>query len=1009
MTEEAHSRRFAVWRAALQGIVVAGAIAGLYLLSRFNYFLFHGLTGWFGVVVLCVVFIILYGARRVLEDDFLLLIGIASLFTAIFEALHILTYAGMRVFPGQYIGLASQLWIGSRYLQSFSFLLAPAFIRRRANLPLAFVGYVTASALLLTAIFGGFFPACYVEGGGLTFFMKVNEYAIALIFLASAGLLIRHRSHFEHRVFLLLVGFLVASSGSEVILASSVYAQDVQDFVGHLFKTAAYVQLCSAVVITGLERPQDLLFRQLDREREHLRMRQGEMEGQVRRRSVEVDRVRDVLAAEALARGRAEQALAESQRRFQEILEKVQLLTVILDIQGNIIFCNDFFLRVTGWRREEIVGRNWFELFAPRDIRPEGWFPPREGVSLSTYNEDEILTRGGERRVIFWTNLILRDSQGAVNGVARIGNDVTDARQTAKALEQQLAHLSLLNRLTRSILSRSDLGSMLRAVLQRLRDGLPVDFAAVFLLHTGGEQATTLTCAELLGISFGCTGVSPGTEISVEEIGFRECLQGQTVSVADAAQVHVPFVQGLANIGLRSVVGVPLQTSEEVLGILLVARQGTDAFRSEEVRFLRQVSDHCALAIRHVRLLLELRTIYEDLRRMQEQAMLNERLRMLGQMASGIAHDINNAISPVLIFADLLLRDPELSEQARKRLRFIRTAAEDVAKTVDRLRDFYRPRSPEEVLQSVDLNEEVRQVLEMTRPRWANLPQQRGTVIELRTDLQEGLPPVMGIREEIRQALTNLVFNSVDAMPQGGTLTLRTYEVGAEGESREVICVEVSDTGVGMDEKTKQRALEPFFTTKGEDGTGMGLSVVYGVMQRHKGWIEIESALGEGTTVRLIFRKWHPEEAEHAEETGVICAPLRILCIDDEPLVRMALKEMLESVGHTVEIADGGQAGLEIFRAAQGSGEPFDVVITDLGMPYVSGEEVVTAVKQESPETPVIVLSGWGVRAVSKSRTGKGQDSSLREDHVLSKPPSLRSLQRALASVLKEGRGSERM
>ena len=220
--------------------------------------------------------------------------------------------------------------------------------------------------------------------------------------------------------------------------------------------------------------------------------------------------------------------------------------------------------------------------------------------------------------------------------------------------------------------------------------------------------------------------------------------------------------------------------------------------------------------------------------------MQQERLRVLGQMASGIAHDINNAISPITLYTDSLLdQEPGLSERARGYLRTIQQATGDVAETVARLREFYRERLPESELVGVDINIIVPQIVELTRARWESIPQQGGIVIEVSTALADDLPMTMGSKSGIREALTNLVFNAVDAMPNGGTITLKTRRQGDEH-----VIVEVVDSGIGMDEETRRRCLEPFFTTKGEQGTGLGLAMVYGVMKRHGGELEIDSVAG---------------------------------------------------------------------------------------------------------------------------------------------------------------------
>ena len=306
------------------------------------------------------------------------------------------------------------------------------------------------------------------------------------------------------------------------------------------------------------------------------------------------------------------------------------------------------------------------------------------------------------------------------------------------------------------------------------------------------------------------------------------------------------------------------------------------------------------------------------------------------------------------------------------------------------MRQFYRRREEEDLL-PVDVNAATRHAIELTRPRWRDVPQEQGITIDLLTDFQDDLPPVMGNEGEIRQALTNLILNAVDAMPEGGTLTLRTHR--GMGQAASTI-LEVIDTGIGMGEETQAHAFEPFFSTKGARGSGMGLATVYGTIQRHGGDVQVDSALGEGTTMRLVFPMQEGAGEDAVEAPPAPLPPLRILCVDDEPVLRDALKASVENEGHTVELADGGQSGLEAFRAACQRGEPFDVVITDLGMPHVDGRTVARTVKEEAPETPVILLTGWGHRLLAEN------EIPAYVDLMLSKPPSIEALTRALARVV---------
>jgi CheY-like chemotaxis protein len=230
-------------------------------------------------------------------------------------------------------------------------------------------------------------------------------------------------------------------------------------------------------------------------------------------------------------------------------------------------------------------------------------------------------------------------------------------------------------------------------------------------------------------------------------------------------------------------------------------------------------------------------------------------------------------------------------------------------------------------------------------------------------------------------------------------MTLRTGASLPESRSGEdavpMVYVEVADTGVGMDEETRRRCLEPFYTTKGERGTGLGLAMVYGMVRRHSAQLEINSAAGKGTTVRLCFApaQTASSAAEH-HPTALRTSPgLRLLLVDDDPLLIKSLREVLEGDGHSIVVADGGQNGINTFHTALQGADPFSLVITDLGMPYVDGRKVATAVKASSPATPVILLTGWGRRLIAEN------DVPAYVDRVLSKPPRLIELRTALAEL----------
>jgi signal transduction histidine kinase/ActR/RegA family two-component response regulator len=579
--------------------------------------------------------------------------------------------------------------------------------------------------------------------------------------------------------------------------------------------------------------------------------------------------------------------------------------------------------------------------------------------------------------------------------------------EARKRLQSQLGRLDLLHRITRAIGERQDLPSIFQVVLRNLEDELPIDFGCL-CLYDARTDAESLLVAAVGARSLEHAlepVISRELRLPIDQNGLARCVAGQLVYEPDVNTIAFPFPQRFARAGLSSLVLAPLLVEKRVFGVLVVARRPVDAFSSAECEFLRHLSEHVALASNQAQLYGDLQRAYDDLRQSQHTASQQERLRALGQMASGIAHDINNAISPITLYTESLLeREPNLSDRTRGYLITIQRAIEDVAETVARMREFYRSREPDMNLGRVALNRMIEHVIDLTRARWSDMPLQKGIVIELQRELSAELPDIMGAEVEIRDALTNLVFNAVDAMPEGGVVTLRTGARPPESQSGEdavpIVYVEVTDTGVGMDEETRRRCLEPFYTTKGERGTGLGLAMVYGMVRRHSAQLEIDSAAGKGTTVRLCFAPAQTGSltAEHHPAAVRTSTGLRVLLVDDDPLLIKSLREVLESDGHSIVAADGGQNGINTFITALQGADPFSLVITDLGMPYVDGRKVAAAVKASSPATPVILLTGWGRRLIAEN------DVPAYVDRVLSKPPRLIELRTALAELTASGR-----
>jgi signal transduction histidine kinase/ActR/RegA family two-component response regulator len=428
----------------------------------------------------------------------------------------------------------------------------------------------------------------------------------------------------------------------------------------------------------------------------------------------------------------------------------------------------------------------------------------------------------------------------------------------------------------------------------------------------------------------------------------------------------------------------PVQVSDELLGIFAIAWvREAHAFTMDDMRLADGIAKQAAVAI--------------ELHRTQRHIIEQERLNAVGKMASGLAHDFNNALVPISGYAEMLLEHQEILREpakATKYLQLIMTGVEDAASVVSRLREFYRKREEGETYRPLSLNQMVEQAVALTRPRWRDEALGSGRTILVEADMRP-IPKILGSESELRELLTNLIFNAVDAMPEGGNIRIRTgmREAPAAEEPRTTppvphVFLEVSDTGTGMTEEVRRRCLEPFFSTKGERGTGLGLPMVFGIVKRHRGTLDIESAVGKGTTFILHLPADAIQTREVQQRTQAPSGPLHVLVVDDEPIARDVLTEYLTGDGHTVQTAVNGRDGFEKFKAGR-----FSVVITDRAMPEVGGDQLAAMVKEASPATPVVLLTGFGDLMNAAGEKPDGVDL------VVKKPIRLGTLREVLVKM----------
>jgi len=434
---------------------------------------------------------------------------------------------------------------------------------------------------------------------------------------------------------------------------------------------------------------------------------------------------------------------------------------------------------------------------------------------------------------------------------------------------------------------------------------------------------------------------------------------------------------------------VPLKVKDQVKGVLNVAVfKGEKQFNQSDLKLLLIFAENATLSIVKAELYQKLKSrtrvledAIRDLKSTQSQLVQSEKLRGLGELAGGAAHELNNMLAVISGRTELLLKQVK-DQDITKQLEIIQKATDDATGTIRKLQEFARA-EPDKLFLNVDVNKMIQQAIEITKPKWKDEAEAKGIKIEIFSNLKD-VGEVMGEPAELREVFTNLIFNSIDALPQGGKIFLET---DAEKDS---VSIGVRDTGIGMIDEVKKRAFDPFFSTKGVKRIGLGLSTAYGIILRHKGTIDVDSQPDVGTTFLVKLPKSKEEKLfEKKGELPYQLPPQDILLVEDQKEVRRVIEEMLVEAGHRVKIARSGEEGLKIFKKGE-----FDLVFTDLGMESMSGWELAERLKKINSDTKVALITGWGSQIDTEEAKIKGVD------FVISKPFT----QKKLLSVLSQAR-----
>ncbi len=604
----------------------------------------------------------------------------------------------------------------------------------------------------------------------------------------------------------------------------------------------------------------------------------------------------------------------ESEKKFQTVLESVSLIGLILDVEGNIVLCNDFLLSLTGWKREEVLGTNWFALFLPPEIQvkieTEIFQKTITSGNLPAYFENEIITQAGQRRMIAWNNTLLRDNNNVIVNVASIGEDITERKQSEILLAQEKERLAVTLRSIGDGVITTDL------------DG------KIVMLNKAAEEMTGWSSEDAAGRFL------PEVFVIINE-HTRELCENPVEKVLQSGSIVE-----LAN------------------HTCLIAKDGRELIIADSGAPIRDYKSRITGVVLVFRDMTEKQKLNDSMQRAQK-------LESLGILAGGIAHDFNNMLAGIFGYLDLAKESVVL-----KKIDKIPGYLDKAISVFERAKGL-----TQQLLTFSKGGNPVRKTVQIAPlVRHSAMFALSGSNVTCRFDLADDLWTSDCDEMQIGQVIDNIVINAVQAMPSGGKIIITAVNVTeAPGHTGTFVRISIHDEGVGIPYDIIPKIFDPFFSTK-ITGHGLGLATVFSIIKRHDGWIDVETAPGKGSTFHVFIPASHTNKSFEIElESTVHKSSGTILVMDDEEFILEIVSSMLESMGYTVATAKDGHSALTLFADAQRLGQPIAASILDLTIPGgIGGKEVAAAMRKTDQNAIIIVSSGYSEDPVIANPTRHG-------------------------------------
>lgn len=1065
-------------------LIGIAALLLLHLATLHSYTLFHSIAEGFCITISVGMFMFAWNSRRLMDNNYVLFLGIASLFIGLLDGLHALAYKGMGVFDTPGANLATELWILTRYMHAVSFLAALMFVKRVFSPSGVFAAFTVATILSLLSIFHwDIFPDCYVEGTGLTAFKIGSEYVISLIFIASLGAVLAYRRSFDPGVLRLIAGVIVLNVAAELSFTRYLGVNDLFNELGHFFKIAAYYLLYRAVIVTGLEKPYRLMFRDLVQKREELDKANVTLKQHVNEQNTEIAKRKEA--------EREREVVVEFLRRANETRTSEDLVRMVVGFFQQESGCQAVAIRL---EREGDYPYSYASGFPEEFIRLESPLCRQDDQGAPLHHDQGkplleclcgsvILGNAPSSmpfftgRGSFWTNSTTKLASGTIEEDLKIqlrnrcnifGYESVALIPLRKGEERlgliQLCDpreglfsppvIALWERLTDYLVATL---TRIRAeeLLQRLagRFELLTDTAGGLLRAREPHKAVDSLCRKvmeyldcqvffnyLLDEKSGTLHLNAFAGIPQEEAARIEHLDYRAVCSGESFRKGCPAMAGddpamfgleaeqIEAYGIRAYACHPLQAEGgRIIGTLSFGARNRETFSQEDLSLMKAVTDQVAAAVvrlkkeeevrrhrDHLEEIVRERTAELEARNRQLEEEISERMRAeeekaslenqliqtqkmeaLGRFAGGIAHDLNNMLYPIILNLQMLAREVPFGDSRDQTIRLVLNAAYRQRDLLRQILSFSR--RSEQKLEPVSVSGLIQETVNFLR---SSLP----STIEVVLTNDARNDTILGNPTQIQQIVMNLCRNAADAIePHTGTIEVALSNADLpdglaprEIQAGEYLQLTVSDNGIGMSPEVMGHIFEPFYTTKDVGkGSGMGLSVIHGIVKAHGGAVRVESEPGKGSMFTVYLPTTREKSRELPSRTPDTSKGLErgmILLVDDEEIILSSVSKVLKILGYEVTPAGSGAEALRLFSA---NPDAFDLVITDQTMPQMTGVELAARITGIRPGAPVILCSGFS-DTVSEKKLAESGICAL-----LPKPADMQELKSAIEKALK--------